>query len=93
MTLRWVWASVLAALLGACAADKPKPTELETYDAKIAGRLVWEGRIAQIGFALVPAVKDGVFYLASGDGEVRALQSETGALLWSAQVGGALSAF
>lgn len=92
MTLRGLLATVLTGLLAACAADKPKPTALETYDPKIAGRLVWEGRVGQIGFALVPAVKDGVFYLAAGDGEVRAVQSETGALLWSAQVGGVLSA-
>ena len=33
-----------------------------------------------------------MFYLASGDGEVQALQAETGAVLWSARVGGAVSA-
>ena len=92
MTLRWAWAVALLCLLAACAAERPKPTPLETYDAKISASQVWEARIGKIGFALVPAVRDGVFYLASGDGEVQALQSDNGARLWSAQAGAELSA-
>ena len=92
MTLRLGWAAVLVGLLAACAAEKPKPTALETYDAKIAAALVWAGGLGKIGFALVPAVKDGIFFVASGDGEVRALDSENGAALWQAQAGAALSA-
>ena len=90
--MRATIACVLIGLLAACAADKPKPTPLETYEPKTAGRLVWQGQVGHIGFALVPAVQGGVFYLASGDGEVQALQAETGAVLWSARVGGAVSA-
>jgi len=82
----------LAMLLAACAADKPKPTPLETYEPKIAGRQVWEGRIGRIGFSLVPAVKDGVFYVASGDGDVQALQADTGAVLWQANAGASIAA-
>lgn len=81
-----------ALLLAACAAEKPKPTPLETYAPKIAGRMVWQGQIGKVGFALVPAVKDGVFYLASGDGDVTALQADTGAVLWRASAGAAVSA-
>ena len=84
--------AVMALLLAACAADKPKPTPLETYAPKIAGRLIWEGQIGKLGFALVPAVKDGVFYLASGDGDVVAMQADTGAVLWRASAGAAVSA-
>ena len=84
--------AVMALLLAACAADKPKPTPLETYAPKIAGRLIWEGQIGKVSFALVPAVKDGVFYLASGDGDVVAMQADTGAVLWRASAGAAVSA-
>ncbi len=79
-------------LMAACAADKPKPTPLENYTPRIVGRVVWEGQIGKVGFALVPAVKDGVFYLASGSGDVVAMQAETGAVVWRASAGGALSA-
>ena len=74
-----MFVTTAALLLAACAADKPKPTPLETYPPKIAGRVVWEGQIGKVGFALVPAVKEGVFYLASGDGDVVAMQAETAA--------------
>ena len=82
----------MALLLAACAADKPKPTALESYAPKIAGRMVWQSQVGKVGFALVPAVKDGVFYLASGDGDVTALQADTGAVLWRASAGAAVSA-
>ncbi|MCY7317013.1 MAG: outer membrane protein assembly factor BamB [Rubrivivax sp.] len=80
------------ALLAGCAADKPKPTALEAYEPKLSARQAWDARIGRIGFALVPAVKDGVFFVASGDGEVKALQADSGAVLWSARAGGGISA-
>ena len=89
---RAVATATTALLLAACAADKPKPTPLESYEPRIAGRLVWQGQVGKVGFALVPAVKDGVFYLASGDGDVTALQADTGAVLWRASAGAAVSA-
>ena len=92
MSLRVAITVALLGLLAACAADKPKPTPLETYEAKATGQLAWQGQVGKIGFALVPAVQGGAFYVASGDGEVRVLQAETGAVLWSAQAGGPISA-
>ena len=41
---------------------------------------------------LVPASRDGVFYIASGEGDVSALQADTGAVLWSAQAGAPVTA-
>jgi outer membrane assembly lipoprotein YfgL len=78
--------------LGACSSDKPKPTPLETYAPKIAGREVWRARVGSIGFPMVPAVRDGVFYVASGDGDVLALQADSGAELWRASAGGPIAA-
>ena len=93
-------ALVGARLMAACAADKPKPTPLETYEPKIAARQVWEARIGGsaipgfggIGFPMVPAVNDNVVTVASGDGEVRALQADTGTVLWTAATGEPISA-
>lgn len=84
--------TALAALLSACSTDKPKPTPLEEVAPKIAGRQVWSASIGRIGFALVPAVRDGVFFVAAGDGSVQAMQADTGAVLWRASAGGPLSA-
>ena len=86
-------AFVLApALLWGCAADKPKPTPLETYEPKLAASQVWEARVGKIVPTLVPASRDGVFYIASGEGDVSALQADTGAVLWSAQAGAPVTA-
>ena len=93
-------ALVGALLMAACAADKPKPTPLETYEPKIAARQVWEARIGGsaipgfggIGFPMVPAVNDNVVTVASGDGEVRALQADSGTVLWTAATGEPISA-
>ena len=81
-----------ALVLAGCAADKPKPTPLENLTPKILASQVWEARIGSIGFPMVPTVRDGVFYVASGNGDVLALQADSGATLWRASVGGAISA-
>ena len=87
----WASASLLALLLG-CAADKPKPAALETYEPKIAGRQVWSQNIGSIGFPLVPAVHQGMVIVAAGNGELLALQADSGQVVWRAEAGGALSA-
>lgn len=90
---RFVTAAVLAlAVLAGCTTDRPKPTPLEDVAPKIAGRVVWQGSIGRIGFPLVPAVRDGVFVVAAGDGNVQALKADSGEVLWRASAGGALSA-
>ncbi len=79
-------------LLGACSSDKPKPTPLQSYTPKISGREVWHAGIGSIGFPLVPTVHGGVVYVASGGGDVLALQAETGARVWRASVGAKIAA-
>ena len=91
-TMRSAWLALALALLGGCAADKPKPTPLESYAAKASGRQVWNLDVGRFGFSMVPSVRDGVFYVASGGGEVLALEAETGAVRWRASAGEALSA-
>lgn len=81
-----------ALLLAACAADRPKPTPLQPLEPRIAGRLVWSAQIGALRYPLLPAVRDGVFYVAGGDGEISALQADDGRLLWRASAGAPLSA-
>jgi outer membrane protein assembly factor BamB len=84
--------AALTALLMACAADKPKPTPLETVEAKIPGRAVWNLSVSKIAAAMVPAVREGQFFVASQDGDVMAIEAETGAVRWRSSAGGEVSA-
>ena len=87
-------------LLVGCAADKPKPTPLENYPAKIAGKAVWSTRLnpSILGLSskreavLIPAVRDGKVLVAAAGGEIAALQADTGSVLWRVGVGGPISA-
>jgi outer membrane protein assembly factor BamB len=85
-------ALALVAALAACSADKPKPTALEAVAAKANARQVWSARIGSLGFPMVPAVRAGVFYVASGNGNVQALQADSGAVVWQTTAGGPISA-
>lgn len=77
---------IAVGVLAACSSDKPKPTPLEAVTPKMAGAVAWETRVGSIGFPLVPAVADGAFFVASGDGDVAALDAETGAERWRTRV-------
>lgn len=100
MTVRAAALACVVLLLGACAADKPKPTPLENYPAKIAGKAVWNTRLnpSILGFSstresvLIPTVRDGKVLVAAAEGDVAALAADTGAVIWRASVGGPISA-
>ncbi len=83
---------LLVLLLAACAAERPKPTPLESFAPKMTGNQVWSASLGAVGFAMVPTARDGSFFVASGQGTVMALNADTGAVLWTAQTGEALSA-
>ena len=87
-------ATVLASvsLLLGCAGDKPKPAALDTLAPKIAGRQVWQAKLAGVQFPLVVAAREGSFIVAGDDGTVLALEAATGRELWRAQVAAAVSA-
>jgi outer membrane assembly lipoprotein YfgL len=93
--------------LAACSADKPKPAPLEAFQPKIAARQVWSsslggGPIATLGslvgmapapsFTMVPAVRDGAFFVAASDGTIVALEATTGVERWRTKINGPLSA-
>ena len=81
-----------AAVLGGCAADKPEPKPLEAYEPKIAGRQAWVQQIGTLRYPLVPAARDGTFYVAGSDGTVQALAADSGRVLWRAEAGADLAA-
>ena len=87
-----VLAALLAALLAGCAADKPKPTELDKVTPQIAGRQVWTARVDSVRFPLAVAVRDGAFIVAGTDGTVLSLDAQSGREQWRGQAGGRLSA-
>ena len=91
-TTALITAAVLAAGLAGCAADKPKPTALETVSPQIAGRQVWSARIDSVQFPLAVAVREGAFIVAGTDGTVLALDAQSGRELWRGQAGNKLSA-
>ncbi len=78
--------------LAGCAADRPKPTPLDTYAPQITGTQVWTAQLSRVGFPLVPVARDGAFLVAGGAGEVMALDIETGALRWRADAAEPLAA-
>ena len=85
-------ASLLAAGLAGCAADKPKPTALEAISPQIAGRQVWSARVDAVQFPLAVAVQGGAFIVAGSDGTVLSLDAQSGRELWRGQAGDKLSA-
>ena len=78
--------------LAGCSSDKPKPTPLEDVVPKIASRVVWTTSIGSINFSMTPSVQDGVFFVAASDGEVLALQADSGAVLWRTSAGAPIAA-
>jgi len=87
-----VLAALLVAVLAGCAADKPKPTELDKVSPQIAGRQVWTARVDSVQFPLAVAVRDGAFIVAGTDGTVLSLDAQSGGERWRGQAGGRLSA-
>ena len=87
--------AMLAALIGllaGCAADKPEPRPLEAFEPKIAGRQAWSDSLGTVRYPIVPAARDGRFYVAASDGTVRALAADDGRTVWRAEAGGEIAA-
>ncbi len=91
ITLLGVVAGLVTWMAG-CASDKPEPKPLETFEPKISGRQVWLDQIGTLRFPLIPAARDGMFFIAGTDGTVRALVADSGREVWRADAGGEVSA-
>ena len=86
--LAWL---VLSALVG-CAADKPKPSALESFTPRMAARQVWTAKLDSVQFSLAVAVRDSSFIVAGTDGTVLAIDAQSGSERWRGRVGSSLSA-
>jgi outer membrane assembly lipoprotein YfgL len=49
-------------------------------------------QIGRIGFAMVPVVREGAFFVANGAGQVMALDAQSGTVRWQANVGEPIAA-
>lgn len=88
-----VAAGLLTLVLAACAGgDKPKPTPLDSVTPQIAGRQVWRASMDGVKFPLSIAVTGESFTVADSDGQVMALDAQTGASLWRGDAGSDITA-
>lgn len=97
MIMTWRRLSVLVpaaivALAGCASSGRPDPTPLEPLEAKVTGRQVWLQSMGKVTFPLSVHVQGGVYTVADDNGRVRALQADSGAEVWRADVGEKLSA-
>ena len=78
------------------AEDSRQPATLQVIESSLNLTAVWKTSIGDgaqgLSFNLRPSVQDGVLYLASSNGVVRALNASTGANIWTANTGVILSA-
>ena len=78
------------------AEDSRQPATLQVIENSLKLTTVWKATIGDgaegLSYNLKPSVQDGVLYLASSNGVVRALNASTGAKIWTANTGVILSA-
>ncbi len=87
--------SVLALAMAGCSlfsSDKRKPVELEPNVALLSVKQTWTRSAGKANPTLVMNVSGKVVTMASADGQLLAINADTGAELWRASVGQKLSA-
>ncbi|AYQ29746.1 MULTISPECIES: outer membrane protein assembly factor BamB [unclassified Polaromonas] len=80
-------AIVLIAALGGCSffgggPVKPQPAELQPVSALVSARQVWSSRVGKVDFPLETGVSGTSVAIASGDGTVALLDTQTGRDFW-----------
>lgn len=90
-------AMVVAAGLAGCSlwggSSRPKPADLGPVVPLLPVHQVWSAHVGPVaGLSLTPLVHGDTVVLASEEGGVSAIDARTGASLWSARLGTALSA-
>lgn len=93
---------LLAVSLAACTSygggrdDLPPPPEPRGFQADTGVKRIWRHAVgelpAQLGYALQPAIVDGLVYVASANGKVYALNKDTGRVQWQRDLARPLSA-
>ncbi len=87
--------SAVAVAVAGCSlfsSDKRKPAELGPNVALLGVKQTWTQSIGKSNPTLVMNVSGNVVTMASADGQVAAINADTGAELWRAQVGQKLAA-
>jgi outer membrane assembly lipoprotein YfgL len=94
MSRRLLGAALAAAVLaaGCASSNAPKPAPLESFTPQLAARPLWNASLGALSFPLTPALRGNTLVLAGGDGQVLALQADSGRELWRASAGAQLSA-
>lgn len=94
VSFKWVACAAAALVLSACSSTpgKPKPAELAPNAALMGVRLAWSAKIGTVDFPLEMRTLPGQIAVASTDGTVALLNSQTGADVWRTQVGEPLTA-
>lgn len=95
LTLAWrVGAVTLAAAVvaGCGSSSKPKPTPLESFTPSQTVRTAWTARVGAAEGPLSLAVSGATVAMASTDGQVVALDIDSGRERWRASIGSKLSA-
>jgi outer membrane protein assembly factor BamB len=85
----------LGASLGACSLfgpSRPEPKPLPPIVASIAAKQVWSQSIGAVQFSMTMAVNGGVITAASSDGNLLAVEAETGKTLWRVTLDSKISA-
>ena len=92
--LKWTTTTLAVVALAACSStpDKPRPAELGPSNALLGVRQAWQSRVGEVNFPLHVRVLDGQLAVASSDGTVAMLSSDTGHDLWRVQLDEAISA-
>jgi outer membrane protein assembly factor BamB len=80
-------AIVLIAVLSGCSffgggPVKPQPAELQPVSALVSARQVWSSRVGKVDFPLETGVSGTSVAVASGDGTVALLDTQTGRDFW-----------
>lgn len=80
-------AIVLIAMLSGCSffgggPVKPQPAELQPVSALVSARQVWSSRVGKVDFPLETGVSGTSVAVASGDGTVALLDTQTGRDFW-----------
>ncbi len=83
-----------ALLVAACSfgSDRPKPKPLEAITTPLAVKAAWHESVGRVQFPLTVAINGGVFTMATTDGNVIAVEAETGRIVWRTNVGARISA-
>jgi outer membrane assembly lipoprotein YfgL len=80
----------LLAVVG-CESDTAKPTELEPLKPQIAGREVWKKKFSGFPGSQAVAVSGTEFVIGASNGDIVALDAQTGAEAWHGDAGAKLA--